>query len=267
MHDVSQLKISLMVVLLAVLPIMSYVYFIYRTKQRTYELERIFEKLNIEDSKRPIFESDTTALHFFVAVGLVTMIAAVGFVVLLFGEELGIVDDPNILWGGPRFYSTALANSPDADAAYRRGAAVTFSMAFLGAYLWGLQNIARRYSMNDIIPATFYNLSIRMIMAAFLALVVYHTSDILPPIISAVTTGDAGNSSESSPHRLMPAIGFLIGMFPQRGLHWLRSRFSVFAREDNPTVRDLPLEMIEGITVYDVVAGHRHSYLRRVKRR
>ncbi|MEP5763773.1 MAG: hypothetical protein ABJ308_04235 [Halieaceae bacterium] len=268
------LKAGLIAVLLVILPIMSYVYFIYRTKQRRYELARIFEKLNIADSKRPIFEPDTRATHFFTAVGLATAIAAIGFVILLFGHEMQIADDPNMLWSGPRFYS-AMQPDPvegkevkevkedkaqektdarvDADTRYRRGAAVTFGMAFLGAYLWGLQNIARRYSMNDIIPATYYNLSIRMIMAAFLALVVYHIADILPPIFASLSGAEGGGSAESSPHKLMPAIGFLIGMFPQRGLHWLRSRFSVFAREENPTVRDLPLEMIEGITMYDVV--------------
>jgi len=42
-------------------------------------------------------------------------------------------------------------------------------------------------------------------------------------------------------------------MFPQRGLRWLTLKFSIFSQQQDPTVRELPLEMIEGISMYDRV--------------
>jgi nucleotidyltransferase/DNA polymerase involved in DNA repair len=41
-------------------------------------------------------------------------------------------------------------------------------------------------------------------------------------------------------------------MFPQRGLRWLRSKVSIFGNEGHRSVKPLPLEMIEGMTSYDV---------------
>jgi nucleotidyltransferase/DNA polymerase involved in DNA repair len=52
---------------------------------------------------------------------------------------------------------------------------------------------------------------------------------------------------------MMPIFAFLIGMFPQRGLNWLTDKFSIFTQKNNPSVRDLPLMMIEGVTIYDRV--------------
>ena len=51
----------------------------------------------------------------------------------------------------------------------------------------------------------------------------------------------------------MPFFAFLIGMFPQRALNWLTEKFSVFSQKHDDSVRALPLDMIEGITVYDRV--------------
>ena len=38
-------------------------------------------------------------------------------------------------------------------------------MAFLGAYLSGLQHIYRRYSANDLSPTLYYGLAMRIILA------------------------------------------------------------------------------------------------------
>lgn len=40
-------------------------------------------------------------------------------------------------------------------------------------------------------------------------------------------------------------------MFPQRGLRWLTDRLPIFSAKTNPSVRESPLEMIEGITIHD----------------
>ena len=39
-------------------------------------------------------------------------------------------------------------------------------MAVLGGYVWGMQYIFRRYTTNDLIPAVYQTLTVRMVLAA-----------------------------------------------------------------------------------------------------
>ena len=52
---------------------------------------------------------------------------------------------------------------------------------------------------------------------------------------------------------IWPALALAIGMFPQRGLRWLMDRLPIFSPESDPSVREAPLEMIEGMTILDRV--------------
>jgi hypothetical protein len=45
---------------------------------------------------------------------------------------------------------------------------------------------------------------------------------------------------------------FLVGMFPQQGIRWLTSRIAFSDHDSHPSVRNLPLNMIEGMTPYDI---------------
>src|SRR3546814_2333860 len=92
-----------------------------------------------------------------------------------------------------------------------------FGMAFLGAYLWGLQHILHRYYTSDLLPGVYYGLGTRMIFAAIIALMVYH---MLPDI--ADPTGAEGGLGSS----FLPALAFLIGIFPQRALQYLTDRLN-----------------------------------------
>lgn len=48
-------------------------------------------------------------------------------------------------------------------------------------------------------------------------------------------------------------MAFVLGMFPQRGISWIRDRIPFLSEDDDPSVRKAPLEMIEGITFHDRV--------------
>ena len=52
---------------------------------------------------------------------------------------------------------------------------------------------------------------------------------------------------------IFPAIAFIIGMFPQRGVNWITSRLSFLSQESHPSVQDLPLGMIEGVDAHDKI--------------
>ncbi len=61
----------------------------------------------------------------------------------------------------------------------------------------------------------------------------------------------ASDSGPGTTAAIWPALGFLIGMFPQRGLHWLSERLPILSPEHDPSVKRTPLEMIEGIEIHD----------------
>lgn len=249
-------KLSLLVSFVIFIPISAACYFYSRNTQRHTEIQRYLDILKIKNSE--LFEHQHPKVSLSVAVFFVTLLSTCFWGLILFGDNSNITTSPNYLLGGARIIGLDPVNSLDKIIHYQSGALLTFNMAFLGAYLWGIQNIARRYSMNDLIPAAYYNVGIRMIFSVILALVFYHLSKITPDILASVlsntpepekTPGGATNST----HLLMPVIAFLIGLFPQRGLKWLTEKFSMFTQQKNSSVRDLPLEMIEGITMYDRV--------------
>jgi hypothetical protein len=58
---------------------------------------------------------------------------------------------------------------------------------------------------------------------------------------------------------MWPALAFILGMFPQRGLSWLRERVPVFSAQAHASVRKLPLEMIEGVSMHDRLRLEEHG--------
>ncbi len=249
-------KIALLISFVMFIPISAACYFYSRNTQRATAVKRYLEILKIK--KIDLFQHQHPKLSLSVAVFFVTFLSACFWGLILFGAESGITKTPNYLLGGASIIGLDAKIDTMKIHQYQSGALLTFSMAFLGAYLWGIQNITRRYSMNDLIPAAYYNIGTRMIYAGILALVFFHLSKSTPDLLSTVlvSTPDSGKAdtvTANSTSLLMPAIAFLIGMFPQRGLRWLTLKFSIFTQQPNPTVRDLPLEMIEGISMYDRV--------------
>lgn len=248
-------RIALLLSFVIFIPISAACYFYSRNTQRQTEVQRYLQILQIK--KPELFQHQHPKLSLSVAVFFVTLLTSCFWALILFGEDSGITRSANYLLGGASIIGLDGQQNTTQMIQYQTGALLTFNMAFLGAYLWGIQNIARRYSMNDLIPAAYYNVGIRMIFAGILALVFFHLSKITPDILASLFASSdqesgKGNTSNSS-QMLMPVVAFLIGLFPQRGLKWLTEKFTMFTQQKDPSVRDLPLEMVEGITIYDRV--------------
>jgi hypothetical protein len=175
--------------------------------------------------------------------------------VLLLGNELEIPKFPNLPMGGVLLKGTDIGNTyaEESLVTYQQGALLVFGMAFIGAYLWGLQNIFRRYCMNDLSPSAYYGLALRMIFAAMIALVIYHAAKTLPILLNTASQAEGSNETAGTTAGIFPAIAFIIGMFPQRGVNWITSRLSFLSQESHPSVQDLPLEMIEGVDAHDKI--------------
>ena len=284
-------KIVLLSCFVLFIPVSAACYFYSRRDQRESEVKRYMAILNIEDEE--LFKQRNQGITLLIAVLFISFLSVFFWALILFGDDMAITDKYNYLFGNVKII--LMDEASEADVAgiklYQRGAVLTFSMAFLGAYLWGIQSIARRYAMNDLIPIAYYNLGVRMIFSGILALVFYHLYTIAPDLVSPTetvatdliategvevegsaegaevagstegagateATGGADKAeatSSTSADLTMPIIAFLIGMFPQKGLKWLTNKFSIFSQKNNSSVRDLPLEMIEGVDVYDSV--------------
>lgn len=226
-----QLRCVALVLLLLYLPLTAFSYYLFRRKRRAREVERVLSIMNVDSLYRDAYEGERMGLHLFLSVAYTTAVAAFGLTVLFLGRELGLdAASPMELPGKVSFP--------------REGWRPVTGMAFAGGYVWGIQYVFRRYTTNDLIPAVYQYVSVRMILSAAVTLVVYGGYE-------ALTGPNGGDGDPGITTAIWPAFGFVMGMFPQRALHWLTNRVPILASEPDPTKRSTPLEMIEGIELLD----------------
>ena len=227
------LKLGAVIIMSLFLPLLAYSFFFFREERRIAELDRIFNKLDLKDEATYIrmFREVRSGPSFCLSVGLAWTVSLAGLIILFLGEKVGIDEMAPFEIGDQRFPID--------------GSRLMFGMAFLGAYLWGLQFTFRRYMVNDLLPGVFYSLGYRMVMAATLALLIYNA---FASLAGAEADGSGPSGLQAT---VWPALAFLIGAFPQRGLQWLMARVPIFSSKPDPSVRPLPLDMIEGIGSYD----------------
>jgi hypothetical protein len=215
------------------LPLTAFSYFFFRRDRSYLEAKRILKILNVDEDYRHVYAIDQDRpLRVFwsllFSVGYATVITIIGLSILLLSTELGLNEFPAML----KTANNIVFPIP--------GSRLVFGMAFLGAYVWGLQYIFQRYSQNDLLHTIYLSLGLRMVFASVIAMIAFNASGAL--------IDSKANGFVSS---IWPALAFLIGMFPQRGLRWLSERLPIFASSSHPSVREAPLEMIEGIGSHD----------------
>lgn len=149
-------------------------------------------------------------------------------------------------------YSSPLPTQQDN---YQKGALLMFGMAAMGAILWGFQHIVQRYMLFDICPGVYYSLSIRIIVASVIAVAIYHSLDALSDgLFTLLSEGQQENVTAGEQlSGILPGIALLIGMFPKRGLVWLKEKLPLFSDDNDPTVKRLPLSMIQGINQHQII--------------
>ena len=226
------------VVLYLFLPLTTLTYYFSRRGRRVAEVERICSILKIAPNYQKVYDTEQLSYYLWALV-YASVVSCAGLTLLFFSTEIGF---PNAEF--PAIRSGAAVESGAAGEFPQKGSRLVFAMAFLGAYLWGLQHIFRRYALNDLIPSVYYGLSMRMIFAAVTALVLYNAYAAL------AGSGDSQNGMTAT---VWPALAFLTGMFPQRGLRWLTDRIPILSPKSNAAVREAPLDMIEGIELHDVL--------------
>ncbi len=159
------------IVLYLFLPITALTYLVFRHKRQMAGVERILTSLNVDPSSRHMYRDEKPGYQFLWAATYASVVACIGLMLLFLGPELFPNKNgefPSVSFGGE--------GGPEFP---QEGSRLVFGMAFLGAYIWGLQYVFRRYALNDLTPDVYYNLSMRMILAALIALVIYNAYGVL----------------------------------------------------------------------------------------
>ncbi len=231
-------RTGVVVVLMLFIPFTAVSFYVIRRDVRRRQLREDCRALGLDyEHYYHIYKRETRESHFLYAVCFTSVVTLLGLTAVMLGRELGLHEKPNLLLLGAFEPAT-----DQAAASYQTGTLLFFGMAFLGAYLWGLQHILHRYYTSDLVPAVYYGLGTRMIFAAIIALMVYH---MLPEI--AAPSGAEGGIASS----FLPALAFMIGIFPKRALQYLTDRLNIILSPTGPTAREIPLELIQGISVND----------------
>lgn len=269
-------QLFILIVLVGLLPACAYTYCSYRIGQREREVKRILDILEINSKSREIYNTNINRTHFVIGVGFAMLIATTGLSTLL-NNNLGLESSPNLLLGGTVYvdYTKEQENSYNKEqeclkketkntekdsksckfaankvdlVKHQAGALFAYGLGFLGAYLWGLQSIFRRYAMNDLIPLAFFRFGLRMLLSSVIALLIYH----IVGGFSLDTQTDKTDMFALTSDGVLIAMVFMVGMFPQQGIRWISNKLGMLSGNSHPAVRKLPLTMIEGVTSYDI---------------
>ena len=229
MDSTVYIRLGVVSVLAAFPPFVAVSYFRQRRDRRLARLGEILHRLGADGEGATLGHDSFDRRAFVLPVIFVTVLSALGFVHLFFGNEiLGDGVERNLLLAG-----TAPLDGLEASAAAERLGLLVVVIAFASAFLWSCHNLFRRLIAGDLRPGTFYGAGLRMCFAPLLALVIAW----LPAV------GDYGRDT-------LPAIAFLIGLFPKRALHWLKEKVGLFTRGADEAA-ELPLGAIEGMTAFD----------------
>ncbi|MBF0324932.1 MAG: hypothetical protein HQL42_07645 [Alphaproteobacteria bacterium] len=117
----------------------------------------------------------------------------------------------------------------------------TVSFAFLGAFIWMIQNLVTRIVSRNINPATFYAMSVNILLATTLAAVLHH-------IYHGGLDEVMGLPSASDKPSLLIVMAFLTGMAPDIMLDKLRRGLKFFRSEGEAP--SMPLTTIQGISSF-----------------
>lgn len=202
----------------------AYAYQNFRKPKKEIEMTNVLKRLGMKDGEIDLYlEKGSENLQ--MAVTFVTFVTFVGLTLLTAGGEFPAVDFGDGTFPQP-------------------GSRVIFGMALLGAYLWGIQYIFRRFTIDDLSPSVYYRLSTRMILAPVIAMTVFNA-------YGTLFGGQTPNGQVTENLTIWTLVALFVGMFPQRALHWVMDRLPVFSPEADPSVTKLPLQMIQGIEMHD----------------
>lgn len=217
------------------IPVTIFSFLLVRRTKKEAEFTRVVQVLGIASDDAEFARDRVTEQYagsnYRLPVLFAWLMSILGLVSLLFGVDLveTHLNKPNfLLTGNASFADNNLQP-------LRLQSMMVMSLAFLGAFLWSTQNILRRLNAGDLSPSVYFSAGVRMTLAPVLSLMVSH--------VLRQTNAEPMTSSS------LPAIAFLVGIFPDEALQFLKEKLHVFSLQSR-SAHDLPLSMIEGMGVY-----------------
>jgi hypothetical protein len=113
---------------------------------------------------------------------------------------------------------------------------------FMGAYVFVLQMLIRRFFQSDLKASAYLGVVVRMATVLIVVVAVHYAM----PSVLAVVPGDPKLSAESE-----VALAFVIGFFPLLGMQIIQKAISVSVRRIVPTLRTpYPLSDLDGLNIW-----------------
>jgi hypothetical protein len=220
-------RLAAVVIFTLFMPLTALSFYRFRLPRKKDEFERILALLGLNKDESalwvPSIKSEYSVADYALPVLFASVLTALGAATLVFAEDLKVTNTPTLL------FSALTCPTDDLQACHIRHLLV-LSMAFLGAYVWSIQNLFRRLATVDLPPGAYYAVSVRIIVAAFVALLFAYSPEPLD--------------------RAVPVIAFLCGIFPDQALNYIKGKTKIFGSNSDRRADDLALDMIEGISMF-----------------
>lgn len=252
--DIVQLALQIVAVLIIAgfIPATAFSFYQFRLPKKEAEYEEIVTRLGKNNGKSthvaiysPNIKNEYDPKDYVVPVILATVVCMICSVVVVAGA--GFVDVPantrlSLILMGP----SVADGIKDPNIAAQLNGMLIIAMAFMGGYIWTIQNLLRRLATIDLPPSTYYSIAIRIMMAIFVALLLYY---FFRPGTSTIAEGFSADKIPANMEYLT-VLAFFAGMFPQRALQWLQEHIRLPWRNEEKGADPLPINMIQGAGVF-----------------
>ncbi len=213
-------------VLVAYFPI-SYLAFEVRSERRKERLVSRIALLGFASEEEQqkwenLYQQIYSPQQFVLFVGLATLVSLLGFGLMRFSWSAGPLAIP-----GGIFLEQVIAQ--------------TMFYSFLGAYIFSIYNVLRRFVTFDLQPGVYMNVAVLMVTVMAIAFIValqLKDEKLLLP----------GGSEALEFQKWIPVVAFLIGYLPDAGFRWLTTLASRYIKLGKR--RETRLENIDGVSIW-----------------
>lgn len=181
-----------------------------------FRLLGLVDEAELEDTVEKLYRDTYNPLQFVAYIALILVVSLTMLLLYRYRAGVGVVDAATL---SSMFY------------------------AFLGAYVFGVQQLVRRYSTMDIQPQLYSAVLMRMIVAVGVVFVA-----------ATVITAGGGEIAADDPAQAAgwaAVLAFLIGLFPSEGLRWISKKAAlVFTSTPFDRANELPVRTLLGISAW-----------------
>jgi len=220
-------------------PLTAISYFQFRLKKKRADFDDLMRTLKVGTSaskySSPAFRNEHEGSSYILPVTFGFFVTLFGNVYLLFSQDIfaaSSLDSQSALLSG------MFMGSPENSHQFQMQSSVVIALALTGGFMWSAQNIIRRLMAADLTPGLYYSAGMRMTYASLIALMIF--------FLSKATPGSQNFLTDN----MMPAMAFLIGMFPDKGLTYLKDKIALFKDDPLERAHQLPLDMVEGMSSF-----------------